>query len=162
MRMVSDVRVSFVACLALLAWGSMPGRVVAARQASTVKATATVGSETFTFTAYGVCTATPTAFSIVVGEATKGERFELNIPHPVRASDPMATKPTADGTYTHASLTVIPAGGAMTGKSWHAGGRTAREADLTVILKNNRKAGEFLGRTDGSPRTPVKGTFTCT
>ena len=83
----------------------------------------------------------------------KGEHLELNVPAPVRASAADAINPTKDGTYTNVSLTVIPA----QGKNWHAGGRTAREADLTVILKNNRRAGEFTGRTDGSPRLPGEG-----
>lgn len=150
-------RVCFLVCVGLC-WGATPGVARGAGgQASGAKASVTVGSESFTFTAYGVCQATSAAFSIIVGDATKRERFELNIPHPVRASDPTATAPKGDGTYTNASVTVIP--GAE--KNWHAGGRTAREADITVILKNNRKAGEFSGRTDGSPRTPIKGTFTC-
>ena len=122
----------------------------------TAKATVTIGDQTFTFQRGG-CLIKADSWSLALGDLVKGEHLELNIPAPVRASAADAVKPTKDGSYTHVSLTVIPGAG----KNWHAGGRTAREADLTVILKNNRRAGEFSGRTDGSPRTPIKGTFRC-
>jgi hypothetical protein len=122
----------------------------------TAKATVTIGDETFTFQ-NGGCLIKADSWSLALGVLAKGEHLELNIPHPVRSSAADAVKPAKDGTYTHASLTVIPG----KGQNWRAGGRTAREADLTVILKNNRRQGEFSGRTDGSPRTPVKGTFSC-
>ena len=122
----------------------------------TAKATVTIGDETFTFQRGG-CLITGDSWSLALGDMTKGEHLELNIPAPGRASAADAMKPTKDGTYTNVSLTVIPG----KGKNWHAGGRTAREADLAVTLKNNRRAGEFTGRTDGSPRTPIKATFSC-
>ena len=122
----------------------------------TAKATVTIGDETFTFQRGG-CLIEADSWAIALGDMSKGEHMELNIPAPVRASAADAVKPTKDGTYTNVSLTVIPG----KGMNWHAGGRTAREADLTVTLKNNRRAGEFSGRTDGSPRRPIKGTFSC-
>lgn len=122
----------------------------------TAKATVTIGDQTFTFQPGG-CLIKADSWSIALGDLIKGEHFELNIPAPVRASAADAVKPTKDGTYTNVSLSVI----AGKGTNWHAGGRTAREADLTVILKNNRRAGEFSGKTDGSPRRPIKGTFSC-
>lgn len=122
----------------------------------TAKATVTIGNETFSFQGGG-CLIKADAWSLALGDLLKGEHLELNIPTAVRAAAADAVKPTKDGSYTNVSLAVI----AGAGKNWHAGGRTAREADLTVILKNNRRAGEFSGRTDGSPRTPIKGTFSC-
>jgi hypothetical protein len=122
----------------------------------TARATVSLGDRTFTFQGGG-CLIKADSWSLALGEMIKGEHLELNIPAPVRASAADAVKPTKDGTYTNVSLTVIPG----KGQNWHAGGRTAREADLTVILKNNRRQGEFSGRTDGSPRTPIKGTFSC-
>jgi hypothetical protein len=123
-------------------------------------ATVTVGDETFTFRS-GECKGSGDSFTFMAGDGLKGERFELNIPNPVRARDPTAVKPTKDGTYTQASIQVIPAGSVGTGKNWHAGGRTARESDISITLKNNRRGGEFSGRTDGSPRRPIKGSFSC-
>ena len=118
----------------------------------TAKAVVTVGTETFTFQGGD-------SWSMALGDATKAEHLELNIPAPVRASAADAVKPTKDGSYTNVSLTVIV--NASKGVRWHAGGRTAKEARLTVTLKNNRRAGEFTGRTDGSPRQDIKGTFSC-
>jgi len=122
----------------------------------TAKATVTVGDETFAFQSGG-CLIKGDSWALALGDMSKGEHLELNIPAPVRASAADAVKPTKDGAYTNVSLTVIP----RTGLSWHAGGRTAREAELIVTLKNNRRAGEFTGRTDGSPRKAIKGTFSC-
>ena len=126
----------------------------------TAGATVTVGDQTFSFKGGG-CLITADSWAMALGAMADGEHLELNIPAPVRADAKDAVKPTKDGSYTNVSLTVIPKGGATSGNRWHAGGRVAREADLTVVLKNNRRAGEFTGRTDGSPRSPIKGTFTC-
>src|SRR5437870_112803 len=94
--------------------GSVDGRLHAP-QAYSAKAMVTVGSDTFTF-AGGRCQVSADMFSVAAGQLTAGEHFELNIPHPARTKDPSASKPTKDGTYTHASVTVIPAGGATSGK----------------------------------------------
>ena len=148
----------FYVLVGSLARGVAPG--VLAGQNGNGKATVTVGEETFTFGS-GECKVTANSFTFIAGDGLKGERFEVNVPHPVRSQDPAAIKPTKDGTYTHASIAVIPAGSTGTGKNWHAGGRTASEADISVTLKNNRRAGEFSGRTDGSPRRVLKGSFSC-
>jgi len=124
----------------------------------TAKATVTVGTQTYTFQGGG-CLIKGDSWAMALGDATKAEHLELNIPAPVRASAADAVKPTQDGSYTNVSLTVIV--DATKGIRWHAGGRTANEARLTVTLKNNRRAGEFTGRTDGSPRQDIKGTFSC-
>ena len=142
------------AVISILAAGSSAAQLVA--NSPTAKATVTIGNETFTFVGGG-CLVKADSWSLALGDLLKGEHLELNIPAPVRANAADAVKPTKDGSYTNVSLNVIPGAG----KNWHAGGRTASEADLTVILKNNRKAGEFSGRTDGSPRTAIKGTFSC-
>jgi len=134
--------------------------VILAAQNGNGTATVTVGDETFTFRS-GECKISGDSFTFMAGDGLKGERFELNIPHPVRAQDATAVKPAKDGTYTHASIQVIPAGSVGTGKNWHAGGRTARESDIAITLKNGRRAGEFSGRTDGSPRRTIKGSFSC-
>ena len=126
----------------------------------TAKATVTVGGQTFTFQRGG-CLITADSWALALGDMSQGEHLELNIPAPVRASAADAVKPTKDGSYTNVSLTVIPAGGTLKGTTWHAGGRVAREARLTVTLKNNRRSGEFAGLTDGSPRQDIKGTFSC-
>jgi hypothetical protein len=151
-------RIALCALVGSVALSSMTG--VLAGQNGNGKATVTVGEETFTFGS-GECKVTANSFTFIAGDGLKGERFEVNIPHPVRSQDPAAIKPTKDGTYTHASIAIIPAGSTGTGKNWHAGGRTAREADISVTLKNNRRAGEFSGRTDGSPRRVLKGSFSC-
>src|SRR5688572_32041081 len=133
----------------ITAFTAVPGASQFVANSPTATATVTIGDEKFTFKSGG-CLIKADTWSLALGVLAKGEHLELNIPHPVRSSAADAVKPAKDGTYTHASLTVIPG----KGQNWRAGGRTAREADLTVILKNNRRQGEFSGRTDGSPRTP--------
>src|SRR5215217_4193774 len=88
----------------------------------TAKATVTIGDETFTFQGGG-CLIKGDSWALALGDMTKGQHLELNIPAPVRASAADAVKPTKDGVYTNVSLTVIPGAG----KNWHAGGRKASE-----------------------------------
>ena len=127
------------------------------KNSPSAKATVTVGDKTFDFKGGG-CLVTADSWSIALGELIKGEHLELNIPSRLRMKATDLVTPTKDGSYTNASPTVIPGAG----QNWHAGGRTASNAgDLTVILKDNRRAGEFSGRTDGSPRETIKGTFSC-
>ena len=153
------VRVAFVFGLAVTS-----AVVISASQAAklspTAKAEVVVGDQKFVFE-LGGCRVETNSFSIMLGDIMKGEHFELNVPHVGRAGEPGAVKPTKDGTYTSASLIVVRKAGASDRLRWSAGGRTAGEADLTVTLKNNRRAGEFSGRTDGTARLSIKGTFTC-
>jgi hypothetical protein len=123
----------------------------------TAKATVTVGDQTFTFQRGG-CLITAESWAMALGDMTKAQHFELNIPAPNRAKAADAVKPVRDGSYTNVSLTVIV--DATKGVRWHAGGRTAKEARLTVTLKNNRRGGAFPARTHGSPRQDIKGSFT--
>jgi hypothetical protein len=149
-------RIIVAAAVLSFAAGSASAQLVP--NSPSAKATVTVGTQTFNFQGGG-CLIKGDSWAMALGDATKAEHLELNIPAPVRASAADAVKPTQDGSYTNVSLTVIV--DAVTGIRWHAGGRTASEASLTVTLKNNRRAGEFTGRTDGSPRQDIKGTFSC-
>ena len=127
------------------------------KDSPSAKAVVTIGDKTTEFKGGG-CLVNADSWSLALGDLLKGEHLELNIPSPLRMKATDVVKPTKDGSYTNASLTVIPGAG----QNWHAGGRTASNGGtLTVVLKNNRRAGEFSGRTDGSPRQDIKGTFSC-
>ena len=147
-----------IVAVAVLSFAAAGATAQLVQNSPTAKATVTVGDQTFMFQRGG-CLITGDSWAMALGDMTKGEHFELNIPAPVRASAADAVKPTKDGSYTNVSMTIIV--DATKGIRWHAGGRTANEARLTVTLKNNRRAGEFTGRTDGSPRQDIKGTFSC-
>jgi hypothetical protein len=142
--------------LVTLAWAA-PAASQLVKNSPTAKATVTVADKTIEFKGGG-CLVSDDSWSLALGDMLKGEHLELNIPSPLRMKATDVVKPTKDGSYTNASLTVIPGAG----QNWHAGGRTASNGGtLTVVLKNNRRGGEFSGRTDGSPRQDIKGTFSC-
>ena len=140
----------------ILAW-AVPAASQFVKNSPTAQATVTVGDKTIQFKGGG-CLVSDDSWSLALGDMLKGEHLELNIPSPLRMKATDVVKPTRDGSYSNASLTIIPGAG----QNWHAGGRTnGNGGTLTVVLKNNRRAGEFSGRTDGSPRQDIKGSFTC-